>query len=117
MRLIFRPIAPRGLKSAWWSTKFLVYVMRFDIVPVHGLDFDEVTGMHVMKRSVRGSGTPMGDVIPLSQLRGLAPLVPKFGRKADPHLSAQTSSYYSNTFFLNHFFDKELYYALRCSTI
>lgn len=87
--------------------------MRFDIVPVHGQNVDEVTGMHIMKRAVRADGRPLGDVVPLSQLRALAPLVPKFGRKADSRLSAQTSSHYSNTFFLNHFFDKELYFALR----
>ncbi|KAI6004772.1 hypothetical protein EDD15DRAFT_2155216 [Pisolithus albus] len=114
IRLIFRPIPPRGLQDAWWSTKFLVYVARLDIVSVHGRDFDEVTGMRVVRRVTRACGTPTGDVILLSQLRALAPLVPKFGGKANACLTAQTSSYYSNQFYLNHHFNKELYYAL-CS--
>ncbi|KAF8126182.1 hypothetical protein EV363DRAFT_1174568, partial [Boletus edulis] len=68
LQLIFRPIPLRGLQGVWWSTKFLAYVMKLDLVPVHGRDFDKVTGMHVVKCSTRACGTPMGDVIPLSQL-------------------------------------------------
>lgn len=113
IRLIFRPIPPRGLRGAWWSTKYLVYVSRLDVVPIRGADFDAVTGMHVVKRVIRAGGTPMGDIIPLAQLRALAPLVPRFGQKANNRLTAETSSYYSQSFYLNHFFDKELYYALR----
>jgi hypothetical protein len=83
--------------------------MRLDLVP---RDFDEVTGMHVVKCVTRACRTPMGDVIPLSQLRALAPLVPKFGKKANSRLTAQTSAHYSSVFYLNHFCDKQLYYAL-----
>lgn len=110
MRLIFRPIPPRGLKGAWWSTRYLVYAVRFDIRN----GFEDATGMYVMNRATRACGTAMGDIIPLSQFRALAPLVPKFGDKANLRLTAETSSYYSHSFYLNQYFDKELYYAL-CS--
>lgn len=32
LRLIFRPVPPRGQRP-WWCKKFLVYVRRFDIIP------------------------------------------------------------------------------------
>lgn len=87
--------------------------MRLDISPVDSKDFNEVTGMHILRHVERASGVPMGDVVPLGQVRVLAPIVPKFGNKADSRLTAQTSSHYSNSFYLNHFFNKELYFALR----
>ena len=93
--------------------QFLVYVTRFDVSPVGHRDFDEVTGMHILKHITRASGVPIDDVVPLSQLQVLAPIVLRFGITADPHLTAQTSSYYSNSFYLNHFFDKELYFAIK----
>ncbi|KAG6372620.1 hypothetical protein JVT61DRAFT_7368 [Boletus reticuloceps] len=68
--------------------------------------------MYILKCATRACGTPMGDVVPLSQLQALAPLVPRFGDKANLRLTVQTLSYYSNSFYLNHFLDKELYYAL-----
>lgn len=113
LRLIFQPIPPRGLRDTWWSSQFLVYVMRLDISPVDSKNFDEVTGMHILRRVERTSGVPMGDVIPLGQLQVLAPIVPKFGNKADPRLTTETSLRYFNSFYLNHFFDKELYYTLK----
>jgi len=112
LQLIFQPIPLRGLQGIWWSTKFLVYAMRLDLVPVHGRDFDKVTGMRVVKRVTRACGTLVGDVIPLSQLQVLAPLVPKFSKKTNSHFTAQTSSHYSSIFYVNHFCDRELYYAL-----
>jgi hypothetical protein len=114
IQLIFRPVPPRGLEGTWWSKQFLVYVARLDVVPVRNKDFDEVTGMHILKRAKRASGLmPVSDVVPLSQVRALAPVIPKFGPKANPRLTAQTSSHFSTSFYLNHFFDKELFFALR----
>lgn len=68
--------------------------------------------MFVLKRSVRAGGAPLGDIIPLSQLRALADLIPRFGAKADPRLTKQTSLAYSTEFWLNKYFDKQTYFAL-----
>ena len=68
--------------------------------------------MFVLKRSVRTGGVPLGDIIPLSQLRVLADVTPRFGGKADPRLTKQTSLTYSAEFWLNKYFDKQTYFAL-----
>ena len=68
--------------------------------------------MFILKQSVHTSGVPLGDIIPLSQLHALADLIPRFGAKADPQLSKQTSLAYSTEFWLNKYFDKQTYFAL-----
>ena len=68
--------------------------------------------MFVLKQSVHAGGAPLGDIIPLSQLCALADLIPKFGAKADPQLTKQTSLAYSTEFWLNKYFDKQTYFAL-----
>lgn len=116
IQLIFRPVPPRGSEGVWWSDQFLVYVARLDVVRERNKDIDEITGMHILKRVQRASGLiPVGDVVPLSQVRALAPVVPRFGPKANPRLTAQTSSHYCNSFYLNHFFNKELFFALHAT--
>lgn len=85
-----------------------MYATRFDIQ-----GNDPVTGMQSLKRAKRTNDIPMGDIFPLNQLRALAPIVPKFGAAADVRLTSRTSSPYSTYFYLNHFFDKDLYYAIR----
>ena len=112
IRLIFHPI--------WNVNVFLVYAERFDPLPqptyygstVRRYCPDPVTGMYVMKRSLRSSGLRLGDVVPLSQARIPAPLIPRYGNRADPKLTAQNSLEFSTEFHLNHFFDKELYYFM-----
>jgi len=54
----------------------------------------------------------MGDVVPLSQTRIAAPLIPRYGAQADPKLTSRNSLEFSMEFFLNSFFDKELYYFM-----
>ena len=98
IQLIFWPIPPRGLEGTWWSNQFLLYVARLDNVLVRNMDFDEVTGMHILKWVQRASGMPISDVGPLSQVQALAPVVPRFGPKANPCLTAKTSSHYSTSF-------------------
>jgi hypothetical protein len=62
-----------------------------------------------MKRSLRSGGARLGDTVPLSQVRIPAPLIPRYGDRADPKLTAQNSLEFSTEFHLNHLFDKELY--------
>ena len=112
IRLVFHPV--------WSGSTFLVYAERFSIIPqpthygstTRGPCPDPATGMYVVERSVRSDGTRLGDVVPLSQLRIPSPLIPRYGIRADPRLTAQNSSEYSTEFHLNHFFDKELYYFM-----
>lgn len=112
IRLIFHPI---------WSTNvYLTYAERFDIIPqltYHGSAVrercpDPVTGMYVVRRSSRSNGTRMGDIIPLSQVRIAALLIPRYGSQADPKLTRYNSLEFSTEFSLNKFFDKELYYFM-----
>ena len=57
----------------------------------------------------------MGDIIPVSQLHVLADLIPRFGAQADPHLTKQMGFSYSAKFWLNKYFNKQMYYALALS--
>lgn len=84
-----------------------MYATRFDI---QGKDL--ATGMYSLKCAMRSNGIAAEDVFPLEQLRALAPIVPKFGSAADVQLTSRTSSHYSTNFYLNNFFDKDLFYTL-----
>ena len=69
--------------------------------------------MYVLKRSQRADGTIVGDVMPLGRLRALLDLVPRFGTEADKRLTKETSLKFSMEFWLNRYFEKELFYALK----
>ncbi|KAG2131050.1 hypothetical protein DEU56DRAFT_914584 [Suillus clintonianus] len=64
IRLIIRPIGRSGTPWAW-DDQFLTYIQCFDI----SSERDPTTQLHTLKRSKRLSGSQMGDVIPVSQLR------------------------------------------------
>lgn len=66
-----------------------------------------------MKRAVRADQSPMGDIIPLSHCRISTHLIPRFGEKADPHLTSANSMEYCKDFSLNKFFDKDIFCFLR----
>lgn len=68
--------------------------------------------MYVLKRAVRSSADRMGDIIPLTQIRAFANLVPRFGATADSRLTMFNALEHSRDFFLNQFFDKSIYYPL-----
>jgi hypothetical protein len=53
-----------------------------------------------------------GEIVPLTWLRALVELTPVFGKNADNRLTKESSLEYSNEFWLNKYFDKELFYAL-----
>jgi hypothetical protein len=69
--------------------------------------------MYVLKRARRNDGLIMGDIVPLTQLRTLVDLVPRLGKVADRQLSKETVLEYGSEFWLNKYFDKELFYALK----
>jgi hypothetical protein len=70
--------------------------------------------MHLLKRARRADRSIMGDIVPLAQLRTLVDLVPRFGKQANRQLAKETVLEYSSEFWLNKYFEKELFYALKC---
>ena len=84
----------------------------FDIVPQAGTQWDPATQLHILKTALRSSGQRLGDVIPVSQIRAYANLIPHFGQRADAHLTASNSFEHSREFFLNKYFDKNSYFPL-----
>ena len=104
----------------WLVNVYLIYAERFDIIPqlTHLTSTsrarcpDPVTGMYVVKRATRSNGTRMGDVVPLTQIRSTAPLIPRYGSRAHPKLTSRNSMEFSTEFYLNKFFDKDLYYMM-----
>jgi hypothetical protein len=122
VRLVMRAVPFCGFRIPQGANVFLTYVQRFDLVPQVNASFstngsagqfpEPSTSMYLLRRAVRANGSCLGDVIPLSQLRTLVDLIPNFGAKADGHLTMANSLEYSNQFWLNKYFDKEMFYAL-----
>jgi hypothetical protein len=54
----------------------------------------------------------MGFVVPLSLIREVADLVPRYGERADSRLTKVNALEHSTEFFLNKYFTKPLYYVL-----
>jgi len=95
-----------------WADRFLCYVQHFDIVPQAGAQCDLATQLHVLKRALRSGGQRLGGVIPVSQIRAYANLIPHFGQCADACLTASNSFEHSREFFLNKYFNKNSYFPL-----
>ena len=118
LRLIFRAVPRVKNQKHPIFNSFLAYVERFDVVQGSGeLQStqhrpDRSTGMLMLRRSTRSNGERLGDVIPLPNLRAAVDLVPCFQQAADTRLTKETALEYSPTFFLNHDFTKQLYFAL-----
>lgn len=102
---------------------FLAYIQRFDIIPQlnplisgsttqRGQYPDPSSGMYVVKKATRSNGTPIGDIVPLNQLQSLVDLTPRFGAKADTRFDKTNSLACATEFWLNKYFDKDLFFAL-----
>ncbi|KAJ7816384.1 hypothetical protein B0H13DRAFT_2242446 [Mycena leptocephala] len=119
LKMIFHVVTGKGFVPPAGTDQFLAYVQRFDVVHqtdpdsgVRGLFRDPATTMYHMKRARRTNGSPMGDVVPLERLRAIVDLVPRSGKKANKKLTYQTILNYCDDFHLNHFYTKELFWAL-----
>ncbi len=88
--------------------RFLAYVRHFDSLSQP----DATTGLYLLKRARRSNGGLMGDIVPLDQIRALVDITPRFELRADLQLTKGSSSALSSEFWLNKYFDKELFYAL-----
>ena len=73
---------------------------------------EPTTGMYILKRAKRHDGTILGDVVPLSRVRALASLIPRFGKAAEKRLTMESSLENSLEFRLNKYINKEFFYAL-----
>lgn len=89
--------------------RFLTYVRQYDI---HGSSPEAATGLYLLKRAKHRNGDIMGDIVPLDQVCVLADVVPRFGRKACTQLTMANSMEYSEEFWLNKYFNKELFLSL-----
>jgi hypothetical protein len=54
----------------------------------------------------------LGDVIPLDQLRSPASLIPQFGKAANQRLSSTNSCALTEEFWLNKYWNKDMFFAL-----
>lgn len=68
--------------------------------------------MYVVKRALRANQVPMGDIIPLQQICSLVELTPRFGKKADRRFHSTNNLQYGGEYWLDKYFDKDLFYAL-----
>lgn len=103
-------VVPRPGCGAYPGTKgFLVYVHKFNLVHPSP---DPASALYHLKRACRSDGSLLGDVVPLGQLRAKVDLVPRFGAKASRQLTKETVLDYSANFWLNKYFNKELFFAL-----
>ena len=115
-------VPPKGL-TQHISNIFLTYAQCFEVVPhlnpkysAHAGSFPEsVTLMFALKQAVCAGGAPLGDTIPVLQLCPLVYLIPRFGAQAEPCLTKQMSFAYSTEFWLNKYFNKQMYYTLTLS--
>ena len=73
---------------------------------------DPATKMHILKRAMYADGSPVGHVVPLRQLRAFISIIPRLGDAANARLTKATSMHYSDSFFLNKYFDKDFYDTL-----
>ena len=107
LRMIFRPLG---------TEHFLAYVQHFNVVPQQGTasDVHPGTGMHMLRRAVRANRSRIGEVIPVTQVRSPAHLIPNFGKEAHPRLRRENSYEVSSEFWLNKYWSKEFYFALSC---
>lgn len=73
---------------------------------------EPTTGLYLLKPAKRSNQTALGDVVPLGRLRRLLELTPRFGDKADRRLTKENCMDYASEFWLNKYFDKELFLAI-----
>ena len=121
IRLIMRLVPHANLPPVLGMDRFIAYVQRFDIVPQPSsvsvpsprcLQPDPISGLYLLKRSIRSDGSRMGDIVPLSQCRVPIELTPQFHGKADAHLGKYNSLEISSELWVNKYFHKELFWGL-----
>ncbi|KAJ4494093.1 hypothetical protein C8J55DRAFT_416949 [Lentinula edodes] len=129
VKIIFTVAQPRKPSPPVDGThRFLAYCERLDVVnqppppleyrslpgynawPSHFPDYS--SGCFILKRARRADGTPFGDIIPVSQFRSLVDICPRYRSTPHASLTRSSSQYHSDEFFLNKYFNKELFFTL-----
>ncbi|KAI6097815.1 hypothetical protein F5141DRAFT_1011188, partial [Pisolithus sp. B1] len=105
LRLIFHPLD---------TDYFTTYIQCFDVVmqPGNSGNVHPITGMHLLRRAMKSSMERLGSVVPISHICSPLHLIPKFDNEAHSHLTRESSCEFSNNFWLNKYWSKELYHAL-----
>lgn len=122
LKLVFR-IVPTHTGLPLPDDCFLTYCTRFDVIPQineaisgsktrPGRYPEPVSSLFCLRRATRSDGRPLGDIMPLRQIRQLVDLIPRFKEQAHNQLTYSTSSHYYSEFWLNKYFEKELFLAL-----
>ena len=123
IRLILHPILDEQSPG---EPLYLVYAQRFDAIPqsataaatsARTVTPDPITNLYILKRALRTNQTRIGGMVPLSHCRVPVQLIPRFGPKADDRLTCTTSMEKSREFFLNGYFDKNIFQYLRSSRL
>ncbi|KAJ4484164.1 hypothetical protein C8J55DRAFT_426296 [Lentinula edodes] len=129
VKIIFTVAQPRKPSPPVDGThRFLAYCEWLDVVnqPPPPLEYqslpgynawsshfpDYSSGCFILKRARRADGTPFGDIIPVSQFRSLVDICPCYRSTPHASLTRSSSQYHSDEFFLNKYFNKELFFTL-----
>ena len=102
---------------------FLTYIHPFKIIPQinwelsgsstwKGLYPEPSADMFMVTCVLDANSDLKGEIVPLECLCSLLQVTPVFGQAVDKKLTQETSLEYSSQFWINKYFDKELYYAL-----
>ncbi|KAG2738818.1 hypothetical protein P692DRAFT_20882268 [Suillus brevipes Sb2] len=102
-----RPIRKVGTHEGW-KDHILTYVQCF----TSNSERESTTQLHLLKRAKRSNGTRVGDVIPVTQLRAPVNVVPRFGASTDPRLTQYNSMEHASEFWLNKYWDKNIFFPL-----
>lgn len=79
---------------------------------LRGLFPEPSAGMYIVRKARRANKDPMGDILPLDQLRALVELTPRFGKQADRRFDKTNNLEYGTEYWVDKYFDKELFFAL-----
>ncbi|KAI6039085.1 hypothetical protein EDC04DRAFT_2568878 [Pisolithus marmoratus] len=98
----------------------LIYVEFFNFSNLHYYMVDNIRvvapapkiEMFVVQRRFRSNGRPLGDIIPLDNVRQVIQLIPKFGVKAPREMTCDNCLDVGREFYLNSFADKETFHAI-----
>ncbi|KAF8868047.1 hypothetical protein BD779DRAFT_1482456 [Infundibulicybe gibba] len=105
---------------------FLAYVQHFNIIPQVNPVFSgsrtrwgrfpkPSTGLYLLKRAKNADQSLRGSIVPLETICAHVELTLRLGKEADRHLTKQTSLAYSSEFWLDKYFNKELFFVLSLS--
>ena len=117
IQMIMRPLLTQTIwKDVRYAgfDQFFAYVERFDIVLQNGSikDPNPLTGMYVLRCALRSDRLRQGHVVPIKYFCTTRRLIPRYGAKADTRYNKENLLEFAPEFWLNHYFNKELFYSL-----